>query len=312
MTPFDKGRRGEKRVEDIITVRVDEANNHHATRDTTGKEHPLIVDPRYQRGLDQRKVEEIRSDWDPIAADHVVLSLRKNGDLAIVNGQHLIVAALLEGETVLLAEVYTGLTVPREADIRLKKNNARPDTALEKFHARLAKEEETPGVATAIVALLGAFETHINKSPSKYEGINCVGVVERLYGRDDGVILRRTMKATKEAFGKLAGDPVTGAPLEGLAWFLTVHYGEYKWPKLIDQMRKNGVADLNYIARGFKRVMGGADWINYYRALVEVYNKSVRKSEAKLEMKTTRWTKEVPSGSFGRTGEELHQKQQAA
>lgn len=293
---------------EAVDILVDDDGDHRIKLED-GSSHPTIVDQGYQRPLDQKKVEQIREDWDPVAPDALTLSLRRNGALAIVNGQHLIVAALLEGETCLLAEIFEGLSVPREADLRLKKNNQRPDTALEKFYARLAAERPTPGVkraagekprprkATAIVKLLAEFDTQINRSPNRHAGINCVGTIERLYNRQEGgrsgAILRRTLRALKEAYGNLSGEVVNSPLIEGTAWFLTVHYGEYSWQKLINQMEKVGPAEIHDIARGFKRAMGGADWLNSYRALVEVYNRSIRRVENKLEMKTSRWTSET-------------------
>jgi hypothetical protein len=262
-----------------------------------GTRYALIVDMEYQRPLDQRKVEQIREDWDPIAADPIVLSLRAKRVAAIVNGQHQIHAALLEGETELLAEVFTGLTVPREADLRLKKNNSRPDTVLEKFYARLAAEKPRGGKATDIVALLAEFDTQVNRSPNKHSGINCIGTVERLYDRREGMILRRTLLLLTESYKKLAGPVVSSPLLEGAAWFLAVHEGEYSWRKLTEQMKKHGPDGIYDMSRGFKKAMGGSDWLNHYRAMVEAYNKSVRKPNGKLEMKTSRWTAEM-EGSY--------------
>lgn len=258
----------------------------------------LIVDMEYQRPLDQRKVEQIREDWDPIAADAIVLSLRTKKIAAIVNGQHQLQAAILEGEECLLAEIFTGLNVSREADLRLKKNNSRPDTALEKFYARVAQEKPKGGKATKLVKVLAEFDTAINRSPNKSYGINCVSTVERIFERGDGTILRRTLKLLGETYGgKLAGPIVASSLLEGTAWFLTVHEGEYSWRKLSDQMKKNGPEGIYDMARGFKRAMGGADWLNHYRAIVEAYNKSIRNPDGKLELKTSRWSAEM-DGSY--------------
>lgn len=260
-----------------------------------GNRYELLVDMSYQRSLDQRKVEQIRKNWDPVAADPIVLSLRSYKKAAIVNGQHEMHAALLEGEECLLAEVFTGLTVSQEADLRLKKNNSRPDTALEKFYARIKAEEPTGGVATNIVAVLEEFGTKINRAPNKASGINCVGTVERIYERRNGTILKRTLLLLKSAYGVLAGPVVSSPLLEGAAWFLAAHENEYKWKKLVDQIQKDGPDGIYDRARGFKRAMGGSDWLNHYRAMVEIYNRAVRKPEDKLDLKTSRWSQE-PEG----------------
>src|SRR5262252_187429 len=97
----------------------------------------LKVDRRYQRPLDQKLVERILANFEFAAMDAIRVSRRKNGSEYIVNGQHSTAAAQLAGETEVLAFVYTGLSVQEEADLRLKANNRRSDTALERFHGQL-------------------------------------------------------------------------------------------------------------------------------------------------------------------------------
>lgn len=81
--------------------------------------------------------------------------------------------------------------------------------------------------------------------------------------------------------------------LEGAAWFLMVHQGQYNWQKLVTQLKKEGPDGIADMSRGAKRLMGGASWLNHYRAIVEAYNKSIRKAEDKLEAKTSRWSAET-------------------
>lgn len=228
----------------------------------------LNIDERYQRKLNQRHVEEIAVDWDPYAADPITVSMRKDGSLWIVNGQHEAAAARLKGEEELLAWIWQGLTVREEADLRLKKNNGKADTALEKFKGEVTKGDRR---ALAIVALLDKYGTYVNESATPSQGINCVGTLKDLY-IEDPEILERTIKALKEAFVELKGDHVTTTPIRGLFWFLKVHRGSYRWRHFIERMYKMGNDELMRRARSHKAIAGGSMYINYYRALVEMYN----------------------------------------
>lgn len=251
----------------------------------------LHVDHAYQRELNQNLVEEILRDWDMVAADAITVSKRSNGRLFIVNGQHRAAAAKLAGETELLAFVYEGLTRAKEADLRLKANNRRGDTSLERFHAQLTAGRRE---SRAIVALLDEFGTSINRVSSIHKGVNCVSAVEKMY-REDPEMLRRTLRLVTEAFGVVAGVQATDAVLRGTFWFLKVHDGDYHLPSLRERLHTQGPEDLLRKARSHHAVAGGAGWLNYYRAVVEAYNHR-RMEHTRLEVRTKyAHRQEVPS-----------------
>ena len=247
----------------------------------------LEIDEAYQRPLSQKHVEEILADLEVAAADAISVSKRKNGKLYIVNGQHVAAALKLSGETEILAFVYVGLTPKEEARLRLIKNHSRGDTSLEKFHARIASGEAK---ALAIQKLLGEFGTHVNRSPSKYSGINSVAALDWLMD-DSPDQLRWTMVFLRDAFDEISGDAASGDMIKGVHWFIKVHPGEYSRKDLVSRVRTGGPEDVLRRARNHKSVSGGAGWLNVYRALVEIYNYR-RTERSKLEMKTRYWSEE--------------------
>jgi hypothetical protein len=245
----------------------------------------LRIDHRYQRPLDQGLVERILSDWDPIAADPLTISQRADGSLWIVNGQHEAAAATLKGETEMLAFIYTGLTVKQEADLRLKKNNRRSDTPLERFHAQvMAGNAES----LAIVALLAEFGTEINKQVTAYHGINAVAAVEHVFRWDEGTTLRQTLFVVRDSFGEIKGDAASGALIKGIAWFIRQHAGQVNMRELIRRVSRYDADEIRRKARSHKAVVGGADWINVYRALVEIYNHR-RAEHTRIEPRVKTW-----------------------
>lgn len=242
----------------------------------------LKIDSSYQRKLSQRLVERIASNWDPFTADPLTISRRKNGKLFIVNGQHEAAAARLKGETEMLAFIWDGLSVAEEADLRLKKNNGKADTALEVFHAECAKKDPA---ALAIVAMLAKYGTRINESNNKHTGINCVGTIKALYAEDE-VLLDRTLNVLTEAYGEVKGEAAQVAVLRATFWFFKVHRGVYTWSRVVQKFYEEGTEGLMRRAKSHQSVNRGAVWINYYRAIVETYN--ARLSEPRrLEVKTT-------------------------
>lgn len=252
----------------------------------------LGVDLTYQRPLDQRLVEAILREYDPIAADPLTISKRRDGSLWIVNGQHEAAAAKLAGETEMLAFVYEGLTVRQEADLRLKKNNRRADTPLERFHAQVVAGNEE---SLAIQALLEQFGTVVNRTNSRWNGINAVAVIERLYRWDDGITLGRTLQMIRDGFGELHGEAVTGTVLQAVAWFLSNHPNATQYKDMLKRMQTYGVDDLQRKARSHKAVAGGSMWLNFYRAMVEVYNH--RRGEAARIIPVYKYTRGQTGGS---------------
>lgn len=281
----------------------------------------LNVDHGYQRQLSQKLVEEILADYDPVAADEVTVSVRKapskrtiaeqnlkgDGTLWCVNGQHVAAAtALYErsqgNEELILAMFHYGLTPQDEADLRLKKNHRRPDTALEKFYGEIGTGPKHPAGkrAAAIVALLETFDTYVNRVPNKHSGMNCVAVLQRLYAADEtraasglAPVLHRTLKFLQEAHGEIKGDAALGAVVEGTYWFQAQHDGEFKWRDFVLRARRSGVEGLLRRAATHKASAGGSAWINYYRAMVEEYNRGRRES-GRLVLQTQRYTLHNP------------------
>ena len=242
----------------------------------------LHRDMSYQRPINQELVDKIASTWDIAAAGPIVVSRRTNGDLYIVNGQHRTAAARQAGETEVLAQVLNGLTAEEEAVLRLKGNVRRTDKPQERFQAQLTAGDQESHAIKAIVEAVGG---QVNTSNNGTYGINAISSLEGLYRRDNGILLTRTLETIKEAFGGLDGEPVTVSIMKGVAWFLETHRAGYDRARLLERMQDVGARRLIQQARNHKAVMGGAMWINTYRAIVEAYNE--RLSDAKkLEVRT--------------------------
>jgi hypothetical protein len=242
----------------------------------------LHRDMSYQRPINQELVDEIASKWDIAAAGPIVVSRRKNGDLYIVNGQHRTAAATQVGETEILAQVIDGLTPKEEAILRLKGNIRRTDKPQERFQAQLtAGDPESIAIKQIVEAIGGT----VNTSANAVYGINCISTLEGLYRRDNGVLLTRTLEAVREIFGSLDGINVTVSVLKGMSWFLEAHRAGYDRGRLHEKLQQLGTTRMLQQARNHKAVMGGAMWINTYRAMVEAYNERLSDSK-KLEVRT--------------------------
>lgn len=232
----------------------------------------INVDPDYQRSLRHDLIERIRKEWDIVKAGPILVSQRTDGSLWCVDGQHRMLGAQGAGETEIFANVIHGLTPEEEAALRLARNDRKPDTIGEKFKTRLVMGDP---VAHRMVEIARQFHTQINTEPNMHSGINAIGAVEMLYKLDDGSTLISVLNTLKDAFGteELHGRVVSVAMLKGTAWFLNRHIGrEVPRKDFIQRLREVDMNDIDRKARTTKAALGGSMWINYYRAMVEIWN----------------------------------------
>lgn len=240
----------------------------------------INVDPDYQRELRHELVERIRSEWDIVKAGPILVSQRKNGSLWCVDGQHRMTGAKLAGEEEIFAHVVHGLTKRQEAELRYARNERRADSMFEKFRTRLVMGDQK---AERMVEICHQFGTSINTATNMHTGINAINAVETLYDLDYGVTLAKVFKALSDAYGpdSLSGRTVSVAMLKSVAWFLDRHVErkEANYKEYTSRLGAVGIDDIDRKARSHKAALGGSLWINYYRAMVELWN--FRRQESK-------------------------------
>lgn len=283
----------------LATERLEEAVGEFkgtATRKQV-KIKQLKTDPAYQRDVSPRLVETIQNHWDERAAEAIIVSLREDGDMYIVNGQHRVAAATKLGHTWINSIVIEGMSLEAEAALRVKMNMRIPDSPLDRHRAQvLAGDQES----IAIDALLTKHDTFINRIPTAAEGINAITTVEKIYRHDKGYTLDQVLSLVKLTWGEPHGPYATAPILRSLAWFLDKHATDAMPEELAELLRGYGVKALDRRARSLWGVHGGPLWLNYYRAMVEIYNE-LRPDKQKLEWKTRGSTRSpgMDSGSGG-------------
>lgn len=256
----------------------------------------LEVDHSYQRDLSLDLVEKIGREYDRSAIGAITVSKRANGAYYIVNGQHRGAGALRAGETVIIAEVFEGLTVEEESALRLKGNTRRGDRPQERFQAQVRAGDPE---SLAIVNIVSLFDTKVNRSPDQKRGINAVASLEDIYRRDrNGTLLTRVLEFIQESLGEVQGANTAVPVLKGVAFMLERHGSEMDRKRMVEKIREHGVRGIHRIATAHQAALGGAKWMNYYRAFIEVYNERLSE-RARLEFRTTGWSKSESGGGWG-------------
>ena len=267
----------------VAASRIDEI--HAASKIEEVDLAKLKVDHSYQRDTSESLVDIIANDWDVVASELILVSNRgtrpKDGDveggLYVVNGQHRSKAAQKRGMDKIWARVID-LRKEKdpakiEANFRLKTNVRLGDRPLERFKAQLRAGDPE---SIAIKNLLDRFDTEINLTIQNDVGINAVATIEGLYRIDEGATLQDTLQIVKDTWTVVGGKQTSAALLKGLAWFIDKHAEESDRTRFVSKLKTLGLAALESRARTTGLTLGGSLWLNYYRAMVDLYNEQLR------------------------------------
>jgi hypothetical protein len=252
------------------------------------------VDRSYQRDPSMVLVDKIADEWNLISSELVLISDRGprpegsevGGGLYIVNGQHRLRAARKLGHKKIWARVIdlTDADDPAaiEASYRLQTNVRLGDRIHERFKAQLRAGHEE---SHAIVRLLARFDAEINLIPTTESGINCITTIETIYRVDEGALLNDVLEILRGAHTVVGGKNINAGYLKGLSWFVEKHSMDCDRGRVIEKLGVMGVRSMEQRARAMQSTYAGPLWINYYRALVDLYNEKLA-AKNRLELST--------------------------
>lgn len=186
----------------------------------------LTVDSAYQRPLTSF-VKRIEKGWNPALVGTLIVSQRKPGRYAVVDGQTRMEGAKLNGVHELPCLVYEDLTRAQEADLfALLQTERRGMVAANRFRAEvIAKKPD----AMAVERIANEAGFTIGTNVANGFEIQAVGALEQVYrgGRSRGAsweanpeLLRTTLKIVKGAWPKMPLGAKSGTLIRGLAHFL--------------------------------------------------------------------------------------------
>jgi hypothetical protein len=264
-----------------IKKRVEKALEHSEFIDVRISE--LNIDHSYQRELNMSLVQRIAASWNPVAGEPVLVSRRKSGKLYVVNGQHRVSAKKILGAEMILGRVVNGLETAGEAELRLITNVQISERPNERFKAQLAANYEESHEILRIIVTHGV-ELNLDRV-DPLAGLNAIATIEMIYRIDRGQTLEWVITLLSDLYKEVtsvnSGQPV----LRAFAWFYTRHEAEYNREWLIKALREMPPAAWAKQSKDLHTLMGGSQWINYYRKLIEAYNEAAPDGGA-LQMQT--------------------------
>jgi hypothetical protein len=197
----------------------------------------------YARPLNNTRKNYLTANWDRRAAGVLLLSMRPDGKMAIIDGQHRWEAAVSNNEKTLDGLVYIDLTVEQEADLYRKFGDYLRQTPLDKYHAAL-----TQGVVEyiAIDRIVHSFGLHVPQTlavgPRAIVAVDALLTIARAHKLG---LMRETLALINDAWD---GQPraYRATVLRGTAAFLARFFTHknFNRKRLVARMAKEGISKV--------------------------------------------------------------------
>lgn len=240
------------------------------------KPREILVDPLYQRSLDEKRVAKMVKDYNPNLVNPPKVSFR-SGKYWVFDGQHTIaMLRKVKGENKTIeCRVFHGMTWLDELELFIAQNGIDSDpTTMDKLRASYNGGE--PEVKAMVQAAAMAGVT-VDFSTSKSAG-RCIAVstLFKLYKTMEQTDFITVLSLIMAAWPS-DPDGLTGHLISGLSKFYTTYKDRIKRNDLLKILKSYTPRAI--IAEG--RGVGGSKQITYARVFLRLYNKN--RSKNRLE-----------------------------
>lgn len=153
---------------------------------------PDVQYDKYQRPLEEGRVQKIATAFDPDAVGYPLVSMREDASLWCIDGQHRIKALLARGIQYFDCEVWFGLSYQDEARMWRTRNQFKRPSALSYFNAALeAKDARTIEIVRIARKAGWAIADDRQGGNGNWKtGIRAVGALQAAYTLDPDALLR--------------------------------------------------------------------------------------------------------------------------
>ena len=275
---------------DLESATIDEIHKNVNVRITASqkltskvKPNDLLVDYSYQRETLDTKVNAIIRNFNAKAIGVVILSIRDNGDLYIIDGAHRIEAMkrMNMGNLDVNAIVYFNLSLKDEADLFVLLNNNRTKpkrSALQKAAAMAGHENavELNGVLEKLGLTFG------DKPGDRI--VRAIAMANKVFNRLGKESLENSLIVLMEGFGSHSSS-FSAELIEAISMILAKYPNADK-KRLAKVLREMG--DAQYVVAKAKNAVGNATFfvkiVTLALSIVDVYNKSLRSNRLDRSM----------------------------
>lgn len=254
----------------------------------------LFIDRNYQRPLVPTVIRNISENWDWRAIRTLAVSMREDGNYAVMDGQQRLTAARENDIKQLPCQVYIDLNEKQEAELFLKLNNSRKPSANDLFRAKIA--EEDPGAMAIVHAVnLCGWELDLENEnrQSAMTGrefaartIHSATTLTQIYESGGLTLLMNTLQICHSWHGQHLA--ASADMMHGISSLLTKYRGKIDTSKLVEKLRDETpggiLAKASQYATAERSISGGQ--FSRKKAVIivlkAIYNRNQR-TEFRLE-----------------------------
>lgn len=234
----------------------------------------LNIEHSYQRPA-TKKMEAIGKNWNDNLVGYPVVSLREDNSYWIIDGQHRIGGARIAGKSHIACDVRTGLSLLEEARLFDELNGQRSQvTAVDRYKAKMFYNDPEALEVTNIVQSYGG-EITVKLNDTSKRAIRSVSQLFRIYEQEGGERLKEVLAIINEAWGAIDYDTTNELTLAGINQFLSRKAGKHDRARLVSRLNTEGVTQIKRMAHAHSQIFGGSGPVNFYRAMVEAYNRNM-------------------------------------
>lgn len=203
----------------------------------------------YARALNEKRARYLTERFNANAVGTIYVSLRNDGSLAVLDGQHRIYAAKANGLHTLDAYVYADLTIEQEADLYRMFGDYLRQKATDRFLAAIRAGDPE---ALAIADVLAEYDLKV-VATTRGHGIHAVDAVQYIVSHYGLSMLRLVLAFLVEAFGNNA-IALNGTTLRGAARFLDrfANHPKFNHKRLMTRLKRGGFSQYEQRAKAVK------------------------------------------------------------
>jgi hypothetical protein len=197
----------------------------------------------YARPVRPNRVKELVAKWDRQAVGVLLLSLRPDGKMAVIDGSHRVAAAMEVGVETMDALVYIDLSIEEEAKLYRQFGDYLNQSALDKFHAGLTEGIRQYQEISAILVRQGLhIPNTLGSTNGAIDAVDALINISTTYGNQ---MLQDTLALLCDAWGDNHRN-FRSMILRGTAAFLIRFQTNpnYTRKRLIRRMQRNGMPQL--------------------------------------------------------------------
>lgn len=235
--------------------------------------------PEIERELDLKRAQAIADGWHAALVGTLLLSVKPNGKLWILDGMHRWKAAQLSGRGKQTAECHTfsGLSIQQEAELFQGRNNTKRLSPVDLFRAAVIKEDpEAVEVNAAIEKAGWKVGSHGERSFAAIAAI--MRIYRNTHGEVPGPVAVARALHTSAAAWTVCREASSAIIIEGLG-LLHLQYGDaLKDDDLIKRLAKIGTpGTMVGRARAYAEIRSRTKAMAFALVTLDLYNKKPRR-----------------------------------